>query len=187
MKRVVLCSSSATTRPQRRAGLGHLDDGVGQPGGLDLGGAPAELDLGRDAVPGQPAARQVDHLRGDPLAFQVADRLHRRVVGHGQHPADRPLADLAEDQLRQLDDLRIVLQHPVVAGQAAVERAVLDVARHLLGADQRAVDVRVVDGRVVAAAGVGDLVAGLAEQLAGRLLQTARRDAKFEDALAHFL
>ena len=41
--------------PQRTAGLGHLDDGVGQARRLDLGGAPAELDVGLDAVLGQPA------------------------------------------------------------------------------------------------------------------------------------
>ncbi len=74
-----------------------------------------------------------------------------------------------------------------MAGQAAVERAVLDVARHLLGADQRTVDFRVVDGRVVAAAGVGDLVAGFGEQACRRFLQAARRDAEFEDRLTHFL
>ena len=43
-------------------------------------------------------------------------------------------------------------------------------------------DLRVVDRRVVAAAGEGDLVAGLAEQLGGRLLQAAGGDAEFEDA-----
>ena len=85
------------------------------------------------------------------------------------------------------DDLGVVLQDPVVAGQAAVERAVLDVARHLLGPDQRAVDFRIVDGRIVAAAGEGDLVAGLAEQFAGRLLQAAGGNAEFEDAGRSFL
>ena len=140
-----------------------------------------------DAVLGQPAARQVHDLGGDALALQVLDALDRRVVGHGQHPAHGPAADLAEDQLGHLVDLGVVLQDPVVAGQAAVERAVLDVAGHLLGADQRAVDLRVVDAGVVAAAGEGDLVAGLAEQLAGRLLQAAGGDAEFEDRCRSFL
>ena len=53
---------------QRRAGFGDFDDGVGEAWRLDLGGAPAELDVGLDAVLGQPAARQVDDLRGDALA-----------------------------------------------------------------------------------------------------------------------
>src|SRR5262249_14243304 len=89
--------------------------------------------------------------------------------------------------LGQLDHLGVVLQHPVVAGQAAVERAVLHVARHLLGADQGAVDLRVVDVGVVAAAGEGDLVAGLGEQLRRRLLEAAGRDAEFQDRSVHFL
>ena len=42
-----LGDDAQVVRPQRAAGLGHLDDGVGQPRRLDLGGAPAELDLGR--------------------------------------------------------------------------------------------------------------------------------------------
>jgi len=41
--------------------------------------------------------------------------------------------------------LRVLLQHPVPPGQPHVEDAVLDVARHLLGADQETGKVRVVD------------------------------------------
>ena len=61
--------------PQRAAGLGHFDDGVGQLGRLDFGGAPTELDLGLHAVPGQIAFGQADDLGGDPFAFQVLDGL----------------------------------------------------------------------------------------------------------------
>src|SRR5262249_23267740 len=94
---------------------------------------------------------------------------------------------LAEDQLGHLDHLGVVLLDPVAPGQPAVERAILDVAGHLLGADQRAVDLRVVDGRVVTAAGEGDLVARLAEQPRRRVLEAARGDAQLEDLLAHFV
>ena len=48
-------------------------------------------------------------------------------------------------------------------------------------------DLRVVDDGVIAAAGEGDLVARLAEQLAGRFLQAASGDAELEDLAAHFL
>src|SRR5262249_32268648 len=68
----------------------------------------------------------------------------------------------------------------------AVQRTILNIARHLLRPDQRTLDLRIIDGRVIAATGEGDLVAGRAEQCRGRLLQTACGDAEFEDLLTHF-
>src|SRR5205814_1216772 len=77
--------------------------------------------------------------------------------------------------------------NPVVAGQPAVQRSILDVPRHLLRPDQRPLDLRVVDGRIVAAGGESDPVAGLAEQVARRFLEAPGRDAEFEDLFTHFL
>ena len=78
-----------------------------------------------------------------------------------------------EHQLSQLNHgiLGVVLHDPVVPGEAAVERPVTDVPGHLLGADQCAMNLGVVDRGVVAAAGERDLVPGLAEQVRGRLLE----------------
>ena len=166
--------------PQRTAGLGDFDDGVDQLGRLDLGGAPTELDLGRHAVLGQIARGQADRLGGDPLALQILHRLDGRVFGHAEHPADRPAADLREDQFGHLMHVGPVLHDPVVAGQPGVEHAVLDVAGHLLGADQQALDLVVVDGRIVAPRAEGDLVAGAAKQFGRRLLQAAGGDSEFE-------
>ena len=56
---------------QAGAGLGDLDDGVGQHRRLDLGGAPTEFDLGLDAVRGQVALGGGDQFGGDDLAFQI--------------------------------------------------------------------------------------------------------------------
>ena len=64
-------------------------------------------------------------------------------------------------------DVGVVLQRPVLAGDAGVEHAVLDVARHLLRAGQHAAQRVVVDAGKVAAVGAGDLPAGLAEELQG--------------------
>ena len=186
MNRGVLVNSGSPTirrlfARSARPGLGHLDDGVGQSRRLDLGRPPAEFDLGRHALALQPPPRELDQLGGDPLAFQVlrtdgpANRSARTA------PTGPAAADLAVDQLGQLDDLGVVLLDPVVPGQPAVERAVLDVPRHFLGPDQRAVDLLVVDGRVIAPAGERDLVAGLAEQVGGRLLQAAGGKTEFED------
>ena len=112
-------------RLQGAAGLGDINDGVGEARRLHLGRAPAELDLGADAVLREIALRDADQLRGDAFALQVVHGHDRRIVRHREHPAHRPAADLREDQLRELRHLRFVFQHPVVAGEAAIERAVL--------------------------------------------------------------
>ena len=52
--------------------------------------------------------------------------------------------------------LRLILHHPVEPGQAGVEHAVLDVARHLLRADQHAFDLRIVDAGEIRPAADGD-------------------------------
>ncbi len=71
-----------------------------------------------------------------------------------------------------------------MAGQPGVEHAVLDVARHLLRADQHAFDLGIVDrGKIRAAAG-RDVEAGAAEQVDGRVLQAAFGDAEFQFHLA---
>ena len=151
MKRVVLCSSSATMR--RLLARSELPVSVtstmasARRGGLTSVAPQLNSTWAVDAVLRQPAPRQADDLGGDALALQILDALHRRVVRHGQHPAHRPAADLAEDQLGHFLHVGVVFQNPVVAGQAAVERAVLDVARHLLGADERTLNFRIVDGR----------------------------------------
>ena len=185
MKRVVLWQTSfedpQVVRPQRAAGLRDLDDGVSELGRLDLGGAPTELDLGRDAVLLQVPRRQADRFRGDPLALQVLDALHGRRLRDAEHPADRAAADLREDQLRHLVDVGVVFHDPVVAGQPGVQHAVLDVARHFLGADQEALQLVVVDAGIIAPRVEGDFVARAAKQFTGRLLQAARGDAEFEN------
>ena len=65
-------------RPQRRAGLGDVHDGVHQAlDRLGLGGAPRELDLHRDAALGEVAPGVADQLGGDGLARAVLDPVDR--------------------------------------------------------------------------------------------------------------
>ena len=73
-----------------------------------------------------------------------------------------------------------VLGDPVLAGEAGVEHAVRDVARHLLRADQHALDLGIVDRREVRPRADVDVEAGAREQLDGRVLQRAFRDAEFQ-------
>ena len=165
---------------QGTAGLGDLDDRVGQLGELGLGGAPAELDPGGDAALGEPAPGDPDQLGGDDLALEVGGALHRRLLRHGEHPAHLAEALLGVDEVGHRVHGGLVLHDPVVAGEAAVERAVLHVARHLLGAHHHALDVRVVDGREVRALRDGDEEPGATEEVDGRVLEAPLRQSKLE-------
>ena len=76
--------------PQRPAGLGELDDAVGDVGHLRLGRAVREADVGVDAVLLEEPAGQLGVLGGDAHALrQVLDRLDRRVGGDRDDDADR--------------------------------------------------------------------------------------------------
>ena len=74
--------------------------------------------------------------------------LKRESSGRRQHPAHLAEALLRVDQvgdagqrvLRRAAEL--VFANPVLAGEAGVEHAVADVARHLLRADQHALELR---------------------------------------------
>ena len=100
--------------------------------------------------------------------------------GHGQHPAHFAEALLGVDQVGDGDDVGLVLLDPIAAGEAGVENAVFDVARHLLRADQHALDFGIVDAGEVGAAAGGDLEAGAAEEIDGGVFQAAFGNAEFE-------
>src|SRR5205807_6083703 len=74
-----------------------------------------------------------------------------------------------------------VLEHPVAARDAGVERAALDVAGHLLRADEQAAEPAVVDAREVAARVDRDLPARATEELDGRVLEAALGNAELQD------
>src|SRR2546425_11825975 len=165
-----------------RSRLGHLDDRVDQPlGHLRLGGPPRELDVHVDVPLREPAAGVGDQLGRDALAAQVLGLPHGRVAAHHQHPARRAEARLRVDQLLRDHDVGLVLEHPVAPGDAGVERAAGNVARHLLRAHEEAAETRVVDRREVAARVGLDLPARAAEELGGRLLEAPLGDAELED------
>ena len=118
------------------------------------------------------------------LPLRSAARLERRVLRRGQHPLHLAetllrvdqIADARERRLFRMADL--VLGDPVLAGQAGVEHAVGDVARHLLRADQHALDLRIVDRRKVRSRIDAQDVAGALEQLDRRVLQRSLRNAQ---------
>ena len=77
---------------QGGAGLGDFDDGVGEHGRLDFGGAPTEFDLGLDAVLRQVAFGGGDQLGGDDLAFEIVDG--RKAEASGTASTQRTLPKL---------------------------------------------------------------------------------------------
>ena len=117
---------------------------------------------------------------GDDFAVEIVDGVEAAAGGHGQHPADFAEALLGVDEVGHGDNLRFIFRDPIQAGEARVEDAVFDVARHFLGADEHALDIGIVDGREVGAAAGGDVKAGAAEQIDGRVFQAAFGNAEFQ-------
>jgi hypothetical protein len=122
----------------------------------------------------------LDELGGDGLAGEVFGLLEGRVFGDGEHPLDAHVALLGVGERGDALDVGLVFENPVVAGEAGVEGAVLDVASHLLRADEHALDLGVVDGGKVAAAAGVDVPAGAGEESEGGVLEAAFGDAEFE-------
>jgi hypothetical protein len=76
------------------------------------------------------------------------------------------------------------LEHPVESRDAGVHHALRDVAGHLLGANQDALDLGVVDARVVGPRRHVDLIAGVREQFHRGVLEAALRDPEAQNAFA---
>ena len=111
---------------------------------------------------------------------QVFRALVIRSLGHSQHPAHFAAALLGVDQVGDGHNLEPAFHHPVEPGQSGIEHAVFDVACHLLGANQHALDVRIGGARGVRPAIGVDVEAGTRKQLQGCFLQTAFGNANAE-------
>jgi hypothetical protein len=103
-----------------------------------------------------------------------------RRVRNGEHPADAAEALFRIHQVADGVDLGFALNDPVVAGEAEVQGAVLHVACHLLGADQHAFDVRVVDGREIGSRRRGDLETGASEKVDRGAFEAALWQSEFD-------
>ena len=122
--------------------------------------------------------RHFDQFGGDDLAFKIFGLLKAAAFRHRQHPAHLAAALLGIGQRGDAGDIEAALDHPVDAGQAGVEHAVIDVARHLLRANQHALNLAVVDGGKVGAAIGVDVPSGALEERNGRILQAAFGNAE---------
>jgi len=124
---------------------------------------------------GQVAASHVNQLGGHAPAPQIGRARDVRTLVHGQDPLVGPHVPLGVDQIGDLHNLRLALLDPVKARQAAVEDAVLHITGHLLGAQQHAPDLIVINVGMVLALIHIDLVPGVTEYLEGRFLQAPLR------------
>ena len=105
------------------------------------------------------------------------------IAGHFSKIGDVNSVSGVERDGHQVGDgfhVGVALFHPVAAGEARVEDAVLHVTRHLLRADEHAFDVGIVDGGKIRAAAGGDDIPGAAEQVDGGDLQAALGNAELQ-------
>ena len=85
------------------------------------------------------------------FAFEVARFADCGIFGNGEHPADASEALLGIDEFGEFVHVGAGFDDPIVAGNAGVERAGLDVAGHFLCANEQAFDFGIVDGGNIAA------------------------------------
>ena len=128
----------------------------------------------------QVAAGGGHEFGGDDLAVEVVHGVEAAAGGHSEYPAHFAEALLGVDEVGDGDYVGFVLGNPIESGKSRVEDAVFDIARHFLGADEHALDFRIVDGGEVGAAAGGDVEAGAAEEVDGGVLEAAFGNAEFE-------
>ena len=165
---------------ERAAGLSDFNDSVGERGRLDFCCAPTEFNLYVDAFGGEVTLADFDEFRSDDFAFEVFCAFKTAAFRHCEDPTNLAASLLGVGKRSDAGDIEAALDHPVDAGEAGVEYAVIDVARHLLGADEHALDFGIVDGGKVGAAVGVDVPAGPFEKSDGGILQAAFGDAESE-------
>ncbi len=79
------------------------------------------------------------------LPAEILHGLEGGRLGNSQHPADLAETLLGVDEVGDGDHVGLILFDPVAAGETGVKDAVFHVARHLLGANEHALDFGVVD------------------------------------------
>ncbi len=140
---------------------------------LHFGCAPGKLDLGLHLIAAEVFLGKVDNFGRNSFSLQIFDRFNARIFGHRQNPAGGLAGYFAELEFADFMDLRAVLLNPVVAGDAAVQIAMLDVAADFLRPNHSDFQFFIVHVGNVGAAADGNVEAGLAHLFDGGILQTA--------------
>src|SRR5208282_3262628 len=116
------------------------------------------------------------------VAIRLPWRSSSRLTGESSRTHQR---GLGVNEALDLTERHVVLDDPVAAGDARVERAVGDVAGHLLRAQDAATERGIVGGRNIGARADRDTPSGFAHQLERLLLEAALGDAEFQDLIRH--
>ena len=148
---------------------------------LHLGRAPGEFHFGPHAMFPQIFFCQIDHFSCDAFAVQVLHRFCRRTLRHGQDPARRLSRGFAEQQFANLVHVRTVLLNPIVASDAAIQIAMLDVTADLLRPDQADLQLLIVHVRDVGTFAHGNIKTGLGHLFDGGLLQASFRQTQLQN------
>ena len=135
---------------------------------------------GLHAVALEIALRGGDEFGRDDLALQILHAIDRARFGNREHPAHFAEALLGVDQIGDGFDVGAYFGHPVETGQPGVENAVFDIAGHLLGADEHAFHLGIVDGGEVRARTGADVETGAAEQIDRGVFKTSLGNAEFQ-------
>src|ERR1017187_10227096 len=163
---------------ERTASLSNLDYGVGKHGRLDFGCAPTEFHFDAYTFGREVSLGYFNQFGGDDHAFKIFGLLETAAFGNCKHPAYLAAALFGISQRCDAGNFEAAFDDPVDAGEAGIEYAVIDVTRHLLRANQHALDFAVVDGGEVGAAIGVDVPAGALEESNGCILKASLGDAE---------
>ena len=140
---------------------------------FDFGRAPGKFHFGLHAILLEIAFGQVDNFGGDTFALKIFHCFHRRIFRHAQDPARGFAGNFAEQKFADLVDVRAVFHHPIMAGDSAIQIAMLDVTADFLRADEADFHLRVVHVGDVRPAADGNVPSGFGHLLNGGVLQAA--------------
>ena len=167
----------------------RADNGAGiGPGGEAKGTIGVEHRRARTVGIGQPE-RNVETvpIAGDGIGNELNRQVLTTAILVPHHVGDDRASTSNSLEAHLVDDACLAvgpgLEQPVEPGDAAVHHPLLDVARHLLRPDQDALDLGVVDGRVVRAARDLQVVPGLREERARGFLKTSLGQADTQPPL----
>jgi len=82
-------------------------------------------------------------------------------------------------------DIRLCLNDPVMTGNAGVKNPLFDVPGHFLRSNQQALDLLIIDLRIIRSRGKRNVVTRSLKKLCGGILEAAGWDPQLENPIGH--